>query len=287
MTRWAVIYNPVAGSYRVRALERIERALREERIEGLFFPTERRGHGTELARYVSGVDTVAVYGGDGSLNEVANGLIGRNMPLAFLPGGTANVMAHELGLPLDPAQAAHLLARGKPRLIRPGRLGSRLFLLMAGFGFDGDAVRRVSSALKDRFGKAAYVLAGMEALFSHTPPITAQPEGSRPPRQGVWVVAARARRYGGAFTIHPRAGLTRDALGLTVVGRMGVVPFIAGNLGLGIPWGGPRTWLEECESLRIECSVPIHVQLDGDYFGSGDHFEACLASDTLPLCFPP
>ena len=287
MTRWAVIYNPVAGAYRARALERLERALREEGIEGLFLATERRGHGTELARQISGVDAVAVYGGDGSLNEVANGLIGRNLPLAFLPGGTANVMAHELGLPLDPARAARLLARGKPRLIRPGKLGSRYFLLMAGFGFDGDAVRRVTPALKERLGKVAYVLAGLQALLARTPPITAQPEGSRPPRQGVWVVAARARRYGGAFTIHPRAGLTHDALGLAVIGGLGVIPFLLGNLGLGLPWAGPRTWLEQCASLRVECSVPIHVQLDGDYFGSGNHFEAGLADETLPLCFPP
>jgi YegS/Rv2252/BmrU family lipid kinase len=287
MTRWAVIYNPVAGSYRVRALERIERALREEGIEGLFFPTERRGHATELARRVSGVDTVAVYGGDGSLNEVANGLAGRDLPLAFLPGGTANVMAHELGLPLDPAGAAHLLARGKPRAVRPGTLGSRRFLLMAGFGFDGDTVHRVSSALKDRFGKLAYLTAGLESLFSRTPLLTVQPEAGRPARHGVWVVAARARRYGGGFTIHPRAGLTRDTLGLTVVGRLGVIPFLAANLGLGLPWAGPRTWLDECARIVVESAAPVHVQVDGDYFGRGDRFEVGLSESTLPLCFPP
>jgi diacylglycerol kinase family enzyme len=284
--RWAIIYNPVAGGFRRGALERIGRALRDAGVAAEFVPTSRPGHGTELGRAIGGVACVAVYGGDGTLNEVANGLAGRDVPLAFLPGGTANVMARELGLPPDPARAARLLARGPVRAVRPGGIGGRLFLLMAGFGFDGDAAHRVSPALKARFGKGAYLWAGMRALFAPSPLMRVTPaEGEE--REGVWVVAARARRYGGEFTIHPRAGLMREALGLTVVGRLGVLPFLAVNLGLGLPWPAPRTWFEEHRHLRVTSSTPVHVQLDGDYFGSGNAFEVELAEQTLPLCFPP
>jgi diacylglycerol kinase family enzyme len=286
MNRWAIIYNPVAGSYRARRLDKIEAALREHGVESHFFPTQHRGHATELARTLSGFERIAVYGGDGSLNEAANGIAGRGLPLAFLPGGTANVMAHELGLPLHPVRAAVLLAQGTVRDIRPGTIDGRLFLLMAGFGFDGDAVHRVSSSLKDRLGKGAYVLAGLQALTSNPPRIEVSSNGG-PPRQGVWVVAARARKYGGPFPIHPRAGLTHETLGLTVVGRMGVIPFMIANMGLGLSWRGPRIWFEERESLQIESRRPVHVQVDGDYFRAGESFTVGLAAQGIPLCFPP
>ena len=286
MIRWAIVYNPVAGSYRARALERIEEALRAEGIEAHFFPTERRGHATELARTLRGFDRLAVYGGDGSLNEAANGLAGRELPLAFLPGGTANVMAHELGLPRDPVKAARLLALGTVRPVYPGRIDERLFLLMAGIGFDGAAVHRVSSSLKASFGKGAYLWAGLAAFCDHAPAVQVVPE-SGPPRRGVWVVAARARRYGGPHTIHPRAGLTRETLGLTVVGRFGVLPFLAANLGLGLPWAAPGTRIEEHRALAITAPEPVHVQVDGDYFRAGTEFRVGLAEQPLAFCFPP
>ena len=286
MRRWAIIYNPVAGSYRARALEGIEAALREQGVEGHFFPTERKGHATELARTLSGFERLAVYGGDGSLNEAVNGILGRNLPLAFLPGGTANVMAHELGLPLHPVRAAGLLARGHVREIHPGVINGRLFLLMAGFGFDGDAVYRVSPGLKEAIGKAAYVWAGLRALAAAAPRLRVTAEGA-PSRTGVWVIAARARRYGGPFTIHPRAGLEREALGLTVVGRLGVIPFLAANLGLGLPWPAPGTRFEEHAAFQVAAPVPVHVQVDGDYLGRGDSFSVGLSAQTLPLCVPP
>jgi uncharacterized protein with FMN-binding domain len=79
----------------------------------------------------------------------------------------------------------------------------------------------------------------------------------------------------------------REALGLTVVGRLGVLPFLAVNLGLGLPWPAPRTRFEEHRRLRVTTPAPVHVQMDGDYFGSGNAFEVELAEQTLPLCFPP
>ncbi|MCH8843476.1 MAG: hypothetical protein IID61_10940 [SAR324 cluster bacterium] len=295
MTRWAIIYNPVAGHYRQRTMEAIERQLHGQGITTVTIPTAYAGHATEIARGLPSVDCVAVYGGDGTLNEVVNGLAAhksaakglakQGLPLAFLPGGTANVMAHELGLPRDPVLALGMLLRGEPRPVRPGRVGGRLFLLMAGFGFDGAAVYGVSPAVKRWSGKGAYVWSGLRALMA-AKPVLRVTESDGPQRSGAWVVAARAGHYGGQWRIHPRAGLMRERLGLTVVGSWGLLPFLAGNLGMGFARAGPCIWLDDRTRLVVESSTPFHVQVDGDYFGSDTKFQVDLADVTIPLCFP-
>lgn len=285
MTRWAIIYNPVAGRFRPRHLEAVERVLRKRGVSPVAIPTRYAGHATEVARSLTGVDCVAVYGGDGSLNEVANGLRERPVPLAFLPGGTASVMAHELGLPRHPARAAARLHAGRVRPVRPGRIGSRLFLLMAGIGFDGAAVHGVRPGLKAWLGKGAYVVSALQALLRRQPRLRVSLNGHAP-REAAWVVAARARHYAGGFVIHPAAGLTEDALGVAVVSAHGMVPFLVRNLGLGRPGTWPGIRLERAGAVEVSAAAPVRVQVDGDDFAQGTRFSVGLADLTLPLCFP-
>lgn len=282
---WLIIFNPVAGGFAWRRLEAVQRALAAQGVRSRALATEHAGHALELARGAAGCDRVAVYGGDGTLNQVANGLAGRDLPLALLPGGTANVMAHELGLAREPVAAARQLLAGRIEPVRPGRLDSRLFLLMAGFGFDGAAVHGVSPRLKAWAGKGAYVWSGVQALLGVHPRVRLLQEGA-PPLDAAWVVAARARRYAGGFTIHPGAGLTRPRLGVVAVRRAWLLPFLAANLGLGLPLRAGGITLAGCEALRIEAQPAVHVQVDGEYFGCGERFEVALAQDTLPLCMP-
>jgi diacylglycerol kinase family enzyme len=165
MDHWTIVFNPTSGTYRPATLDRIQRTLRDAGIRSVALGTDYAGHATDLVRNLSGTDCVACYSGDGTLNEVAGGLLGRNLPLAFLPGGTANVMAHELGLPRDAVKAVQALLRGKPRPIRPGTVGPGVFLLMAGIGFDARAVGLVTPRLKTWLGRGAYVWAGLRALL--------------------------------------------------------------------------------------------------------------------------
>src|SRR5205823_13024267 len=103
------------------------------------------------------VDVAA--GGDGTLNAVANGLAGTNRTLAALRLGTANVLAREIGLPRDPERLAELIAAGPARPIWPGRVDSRLFLVMASSGFDAETVAAVNPRLKRRLGRLAFAWA--------------------------------------------------------------------------------------------------------------------------------
>lgn len=285
MTRWAILCNQSAGSYNPRRLEEIRQALRAGNVDSRVIPTAYRGHATDLCRAISDVDTVAVYGGDGTLNEAANGLLGRGIPLAFLPGGTANVMAYELGLPQDPVRAARLLTRGESRTVYPGIIDGRAFLLMAGIGFDGMAVHKVSPRIKSNVGKLAYVYAGLQAFVSPQAPLQVTNGAAMVPG-GHWVVASRARYYGGPYVIDREAGLSQPDLSLAVVPQRGLLPFLVGTLGLGVrrPWGGAV--VQHGRSFRIRAESPVFVQLDGEAFSSGQDFSIGISPQPLLLRYP-
>src|SRR5260370_6207347 len=121
MKRGLLIYNPTAGQKDRRAQMRAvaERA-KARGLELINAPTDAPGHATEIVRSFlpSGLDIVVVCGGDGTISEVASGPAGSGVPLAILPGGTSNVLARELAIPLDLDQATHLLFDGEPPTVR-------------------------------------------------------------------------------------------------------------------------------------------------------------------------
>lgn len=285
MDPWILIYNPASGSFREDTLARLREDLRARGVDAEPRPTRAPGHATELAREVRGASRIAVYGGDGTLSEVANGLGPESPPLVFLPGGTANVMAHELEIPQDPRQAAALMVDAPPVEIWPGTVNGRRFLLMAGFGFDGAAVQAVSGRLKRLVGKGAYFWAGFQILAANNPGVRLElPDGTV--ADAKWAVAARAGRYGGKHIIHSGAGLTRPALGILGVPGPWILPFLAGSLGLGLNVGKRAIHRSEQTSIRVTADQPIHVQLDGEYFGSGQSFDVGLSPVPLRLCMP-
>ena len=166
--RALVIHNPTAGWRRRRRFDKIVSALIREGVDVHVKPTTQRGDAETFARAIdaNSVDVVAVAGGDGTINEVVNGLGDSRMPLAIIPLGTANVLAHEIGLGGSPKEIAATIARGQPREISVGIVNDRRFVMMAGFGFDAYVVSQVQPAIKRLFGKAAYVLSTFQALFS-------------------------------------------------------------------------------------------------------------------------
>lgn len=283
--RWTIVYNPTSGGFRPDTLDRIQRTLRDGGIRSVAIGTTYAGHGMDLSRELPGTDCVACYSGDGTLNEVATGLLGRNLPLAFLPGGTANVMAHELGLPRDPVQAARLLMKGRPRPVRPGTVGPGIFLLMAGIGFDAMAVSLVSPRLKAVAGRGAYVWAGLRALFAGGTDLRVT-GASESPVTARWVIAARARRYAGPFVVHPAAGLEAPALGIAAIGPGSTVPFLVANLACGSGTSRAGRRLLQATRLLVEADAPVHLQVDGDPWGQATRFEIGVCDETVPLCFP-
>jgi diacylglycerol kinase (ATP) len=189
--------------------------LESQRWETALEPTGGKGHATELSRNAaaSGCDVVVACGGDGTINEVANGLAGSDTALAVIRGGTANVWAKEVGVPREPLSAVRLVAEGRRRrmdlgLVRgEGGEPSRFFLLMAGVGLDGYVVSRVPERLKQRLGAVAYVLYGLrESLRFRPEPTSLLIDGEAVTADLLWLLAANTRSYGGVIEI------ARDAL---------------------------------------------------------------------------
>src|SRR5262249_36010748 len=155
MKRGLLVYNPTAGqSDRREAMSRLIDRMRGEGLELVNAPTEGPGHATEIVKtfLARGVELVAACGGDGTISEAACGLVGSDVALAILPGGTSNVLARELGIPLDIDRAAALLVAGRRLALRVLDANGRPFLLWAGVGLDARIMARVPPFWKRRLG---------------------------------------------------------------------------------------------------------------------------------------
>ncbi|MDP6952154.1 MAG: diacylglycerol kinase family protein, partial [Alphaproteobacteria bacterium] len=229
----AVIFNPVAGARRRNHFRVAMERLRAGGCEPSIAETTGPGDAGRLATALAGdrVDRLLVAGGDGTINEVVNGMAWLASPpeLAILPLGTANVLAHEIGLTAD-AVAETALA-GDARPITVGDVSGRRFLLMAGIGLDAHVVAGVDGGLKRRIGKGAYAWSFAQRLFDFSFPgyryRTAEGEGI-----AASLVLANARHYGGRHVLAPTAGLEKDGLALCAVDGAGALGAVAAGVRL-------------------------------------------------------
>jgi YegS/Rv2252/BmrU family lipid kinase len=162
-----VIINPAAG-LEEPILKTLNSVFQKHDLDWNVSITKRHGDGRRLAKAAleKGVDLVAAYGGDGTVMEVASGMVGSDVPMAILPGGTGNVMSVELEIPRELGKAAELIVSPNSR-IRPvdmGQIDDHYFMLRASVGFEAAVVRKSSRDMKDRFGLLAYGFAVLEAL---------------------------------------------------------------------------------------------------------------------------
>ncbi len=286
--RIKLIANPVSGGDARPHIARAQRFLEKNGAEVDLYLTGQRGDATaEAADFpVSEYDLVIAAGGDGTLNEVANGLAGRGVPLAFLPLGTANVMAIEMGVPLDIEAACSVALAGQARPVVMARAGQEFFLMMAGLGFDAAAVRAVNPGLKRLLGKGAYLVAGLNAFFRYRP-VPLQLVTAEGLSLTVWhVIVSNIRCYGGRFVMAPAAGLEQPGLVACVIDR-------PGRFALLLFW--VRILLRDkllgqvrrLESDHFDLSgAVVPVQIDGDDVGNSPLHISCH-SDLIELIFPP
>lgn len=216
-----IIYNPTAGRGQRRRRTQLERAQHSLKLAGILTELEATtgpGSATEQARnaVADGRQLVLACGGDGTINEIVNGLAGSQVPLAVLPGGTANVLVKELSLPWEIPQAAERLARGTLRRIALGLAlspelpgGQRFFITLAGAGPDGKLVNAVNLETKRRLGILAYWLEGLRQLVEYSFPrfrvVSEEQE-----HQATLVVVGRTKHYGGPVLITTEADLFED-----------------------------------------------------------------------------
>ncbi len=267
-----LVFNPTAGRRRGR-LDAILRNLRARGWEVALQETTGPADATRIAREEAGhYDVLAVAGGDGTLNEAANGLATRGSAvmdaapvLAVLPFGTANVLAHEIGLGIDEARITDAAAGGRPTQIYLGQANGRRFLLMAGVGFDAAVVAGVGTALKRQLGKGAYVWRMVLELFRYSFPVfTVTIDGVAYPCASA--IVAKGHFYGGRFVCAPDAKLTDADFQVCLflsAGRLAVLRY-ALALGMGRLHKLRDVKLVRGRDIRIDGPVGSPVQGDGD-----------------------
>ncbi|MBL8663961.1 MAG: hypothetical protein JNM29_14085 [Candidatus Odyssella sp.] len=268
-----VIYNPIAGRRRGGVLARASAALAAAGIAVRTEPTAARGDAERLARAARGAGTVAVAGGDGTVNEAINGLAGGGARLALIPLGTANVLAAELGLPSDPEALARIAAGDTVRAIHLGEAalasGTRRFAMMAGVGFDAHVVANVRPGLKRAAGKLAY---GWQMLVEW---LRLGPRRYRVTADGVRyacasAILAKGRFYAGRYVAAPEASLDRPSYELVLFergGRWAVLRY-ALALGLGRLHSAKGVRILRAREIAIEGDAGEPVHADGDPIGT-------------------
>jgi YegS/Rv2252/BmrU family lipid kinase len=263
--RVAVIHNPVAGWRRRRYLRRVIDALRERGCEVRVRRTTAPGDAHAFAAEAEGCDVLAVAGGDGTANEALNGLAGRHVPLAVIPLGTANVLAHELGLPRDPLALARSIVEGRRVPVHLGEVNGRRFALMVGAGFDAHVVASVGARAKKWVGQFAYVLAGLTTTlrFGH-PVYRVTVDGEA--RDAASVVVAKGRRYGGRFVVAPEARLWRPDFQVVLFRQGGLLAPLRYGVALLLGNLHRRADVDivPATDVRIEGPAGDPVQGDGD-----------------------
>lgn len=293
--RMLLVFNPTAGRRRGK-LDAIMTALRQRGWDVTLQETGYAGDATRIARELTeGYDVLAVAGGDGTLNEAANGLaddVGSAPVMAVLPFGTANVLAHEIGLGIDEARVAAVAADGKPTEIYLGQAHyhggrqPRRFLLMAGVGFDAAVVAGVSGSLKRRLGKGAYVWRMIVELFRYRFPVfTVTIDGMA--YDCASAIIAKGHFYGGKFVCAPDARLTDPDFQICLFlskGRWAVLRY-AIALGLGRLHKLADVKLVRGRNVRIDGPEGAPVQGDGDIIAA---LPAALTvvSEPIRLLYP-
>ena len=288
-----IIANPAAGNG--RPFRKIHDYARGGKISGWeteILATKGPGHAGVLARELLDrhCDLLAVCGGDGTINEVVSALpASPPFPLAILPGGTANVLCRELGLPLSPAPALDVALKRKIRRVDVGEMKARKnrrFTFAAGIGFDAWAVHKTRSAFKSKTGIAAYAAVAAGSIASYEfPEFTITANGDS--YTATSCIVCNARSYGGGLTFCPDADMTDGFLDVMIiegVRRAGLAGFL---LSAWIRPGMTPAWIRRIRTKKLRADGPstVHIETDGELVGELPAVFS-ISKLSLPLVVP-
>jgi YegS/Rv2252/BmrU family lipid kinase len=272
MKRILVIFNPAARGEKSQRLRRFLDSKTRDRV--MLAPTQGPGDATDLAAKAASehCDVVVAAGGDGTINEVVNGLIGTTSALGIIPLGTVNVFAKELGISSRVESAWRTLEAGHTRTIDLGCATSggqrRYFVQLGGVGFDARAVRAASWKLKKKIGPLAYVWAGLKVMGETHAPIEVVHNGT-PPLRGAVVFVGNGRMYGGKYKLFPTARLNNGLLDVCICETFSVLDIL--RYGQGLLCGRHTTLrgVHYFQTREFSChsTEPTPFQLDGEDAG--------------------
>ncbi|MGI8890741.1 MAG: diacylglycerol/lipid kinase family protein [Chthoniobacterales bacterium] len=269
MPKTCIILNPAARGERAR---HAEEKLRSICGDAFICATLRAGDAEHQARGAvkDGFDRIVAAGGDGTINEVVNGIAGADVSLGLMPMGTMNVFANELGLPAnDLGRCWDVICGGRTRLVDFPTANGKHFVQLAGVGLDAQVVKETSVNFKKNFGPLSYLISA------------AQIAGRRPPRlliesadavteEGSFVLVGNGRLYGGPFPFFKHAVIDDGLLDVLVFKQLGYIELI--KYLQNVIFTSDITTREveyfQTRRLRVSSAEEVPVELDGELMGS-------------------
>jgi YegS/Rv2252/BmrU family lipid kinase len=268
LRRIAVILNPAARGERAQRL----RARIEAFGEGAVLQaTTCCGEAESLARAAvqDGFDTIVAAGGDGTVNEVVNGIAGTDVMLGLLPLGTMNVFATELGLPVNDLEACWQIVQGNAtrRVDLPSANGKH-FVQLAGVGFDAQVVQETSQAFKRSFGPLSYIVNAAQ-IAARTPPQLRIESENAVSEEGSFVLVGNGRLYGGPFPFFKQAIIDDGLFDVLVFKRLNYLEIVRymQDVIFSSQITSPEVEYFQTTSLRVSSETPVPVEVDGELIG--------------------
>ncbi len=294
MRKAALFYNPLSGrrkEHRLQDVEAVATVLRAAGVELEVAPTRAASDATAQVRMAirEGFDTIIACGGDGTVHDVLQGITGRDAALGIIPLGTANAMAHDLRVPMNPADAARALLSATPTKIAVGKIqyrdfnaipSSRYFTVAAGVGVDAHLFYKLNRLIKDRAGMMAYYSKAINLWLTHRmryfeAEFSSNSGEVRREARLSEMLAVRINYFGGVLReLAPGASLARKDLRLVLCrtgNRALYLAYVFRGI-LGMSSGVPGIVLEyadlvTCQPIAAEKPENIYVEADGELLG--------------------
>ena len=262
-----VILNPAACGERARRWRtRVEAIARGS----VLCATSRSGEAETLARKAAreGFGKIVAAGGDGTINEVVNGIAGTNAALGLLPMGTVNVFAMELGLPHDLALCWEIIRHGNARIVDLPSANGKHFVQLGGVGLDAQVVKETSLALKRSFGPLSYLISAAQIAARQPPRLFIESENASID-EGSFVLIGNGRLYGGPFPFFKHAVIDDGLFDVVVFKRLGYLEIIKylQDVVFSSDIRVPEIEYFQTRHLRVTSDQDVPVELDGELVG--------------------
>ena len=277
MKKICIIFNPKAGSSKLAKLNKIIAELNKNNTVTLF-ETTAAGDATNIARTESAnFDILVAAGGDGTINEVVNG-INPNTPLAIIPMGTANIVAIEAGISNNSKAICAAIKQGKTKRAYVSTINNKKFILMAGIGYDAKVVNNINPKLKKVFGKLIFALEGLKQFFK-LKEFNITITSNNQTHHANWVLITNAKYYAGPHSITKRTNIFNENLVCYLFQDLNKLSFLY-NLFLIIFFGdlskSKKIKTIQSNSFDINSDNKTPIQCDGEPFG---HLPATIQSN--------
>jgi len=264
-----VILNPAARGARTQRL----RAEVEKLARGsILCATSGAGQAEALARnaVAEGYKKIVAAGGDGTINEIVNGIAGHDVTLGLLPLGTMNVFAAELGLPLnDLARCWKIIQENKTDRVDLPRANRKHFVQLAGVGLDAQAVKETSGAFKRSFGPLSYLISAVQ-IATRTPPVLRIESEDGAAVEGSFVLVGNGRLYGGRFPFFKQAVMNDGLLDVIVFKRLNYLDIIRylQDVVFTPQISSPEVEYFQTKHFRVSSEETVPVEIDGELVGN-------------------